>query len=97
LITKPAQSLAIVIPTALLSAVNFIPHPLGTPPELNQPVGVFIVIRLFIGLLPGIGLILAAFILQYYPIKGEYWKQIQKDVMILHEKKHSKLQEMERK
>lgn len=97
LITKPAQSLAIVIPTALLVATNFIPHALGTPPNLNQPIGVFISIRVFIGLIPGIGLLFAAFILQYYPIKGEYWKKIQKDILVLHAEKHSKLKEMERK
>jgi GPH family glycoside/pentoside/hexuronide:cation symporter len=97
LITKPAQSLAIVIPTALLSAVNFIPHALGTPPVFPQPAGVDIVIRLFIGLIPGIGLLFSAFILQFYPIKGEYWKKIQKDILILHEKKHAKWKEMERK
>ena len=96
LITKPAQSLAIVIPTALLAIVNFVPHDLGTDP-LPQPAGVDTVIRLFIGLIPGLGLIFAAFILQYYPIKGEYWKKIQKDILVLHEEKHKKLQEMERK
>ena len=97
LVTKPAQSLAIVIPTALLNITNFVPHGIDDPIILNQPDAVFIAIRIFIGLIPGIAFLLAAFILRYYPIKGEYWEKIQKDILILHEQKHSKLQEMERK
>ena len=96
MITKPAQSLAIVIPTFLLSLTGFIPHDIGTEPNLNQPAGAILAIRLFIGLIPGIALILAALILQLYPIKGEYWKKIQKDILILHDKKYKKFKSMER-
>jgi GPH family glycoside/pentoside/hexuronide:cation symporter len=96
LITKPAQSLAIVIPAALLSITNFIPHEIGTPPVLPQPPEAILAIRLFIGLIPGIALILAALILQFYPIRGEYWKEIQTQVLKLHDEKHKKLKEMER-
>ena len=96
LLTKPAQSLAIVIPAALLNATNFIPHDVGTPPVLNQPIEALIAIRLFIGLIPGIALILACIILQFYPIRGEYWEKLQKEILILHDKKHQKLKEMER-
>jgi len=96
MITKPAQSLAIIIPTFLLDLTDFIPHPIGTDPVLPQPAGVIFAIRLFIGLIPGIALILAALILQLYPIKGEYWQNIQKEILILHDEKHKKLKEMER-
>ncbi|MFW9951662.1 MAG: MFS transporter [Candidatus Thorarchaeota archaeon] len=96
LLTKPAQSLAIVIPTALLDLANFIPHDLGQPPVLPQPAEAIIAIRLFIGLIPGIALILAALILQLYPIKGEYWENLQKDILILHDQKHKKLEDLER-
>ncbi len=96
LLTKPAQSLAIVIPTILLDLANFIPRPLGQPPVLPQPAEAIFAIRLFISLIPGIALILAAFILQLYPIKGDYWDKIQKDVLILHDQKHKKLKELER-
>ncbi len=95
MITKPAQSLAIVIPTFLLSLTGFESHEIGTPPKL-QPAGAIFAIRLFIGLIPGIALILAALILQLYPIKGEYWQNIQKEILILHDEKHKKLKEMER-
>lgn len=96
LLTKPAQSLAIVIPTALLDLANFIPHNLGDPPVLSQPAEAILAIRLFIGLIPGIALIIAALILQLYPIKGEYWEKLQKDILILHDQKHKKLEDLER-
>jgi GPH family glycoside/pentoside/hexuronide:cation symporter len=95
-LTKPAQSLAIIIPTALLDLANFISHDLGQPPVLPQPTEAIFAIRLFIGLIPGIALVLAALILQLYPIKGEYWEKLQKDILILHDKKQKKLEDLER-
>ncbi|MHA1104923.1 MAG: MFS transporter [Promethearchaeota archaeon] len=95
LITKPAQSLAIVIPTALLSISGFIPR-VGPDPILSQPAAAIFAIRLFIGLIPGIALLLASIILQFYPLKGEHWAKMQKDILILHDEKHNKLQEMSR-
>lgn len=92
LITKPAQSLVIIIPGFMLSAAGFIPHALGTPPVLDQPIMVFTSIRLFIGLIPGIALLLASLILQFYPLKGEYWEKIQKEILELHAEKHKKYQ-----
>ncbi len=96
LITKPAQSLAIVIPTALLAMSGFIPRPEFGDPVLSQPVEAILAIRLFIGLIPGIALILASIILQFYPLKGEHWAKMQEEILILHDEKHKKLQEMTR-
>jgi len=96
LLTKPAQSIAIIIPTALLDLANFIPHPLGEDPVLDQPAAAIFAIRLFIGLIPGIALILAAIILRYYGIKGAYWEGVQSQILILHEEKHQKLEKMEK-
>jgi len=99
LITKPAQSIALAIPVALLAATNFIPRTLTggiARPDL-QPAEAILAIKLFMGLIPGIALILEALILQLYPLKGEYWAKIQKDILILHDKKHAKLLEMEKK
>jgi len=96
LITKPAQSLAIVIPTALLAMSGFIPRDAFNHPVLPQPVAAILAIRLFIGLIPGIALILAAIILQFYPLKGEHWATMQQKILILHDEKHKKLQEMTR-
>jgi GPH family glycoside/pentoside/hexuronide:cation symporter len=96
LITKPAQSLAIVIPTALLAISGFIPRS-GTPPvpHLPQPATAILAIRLFIGLIPGIALILASLILIWYPLKGEHWADIQRKILILHEEKAQKLKELQ--
>lgn len=95
LITKPAQSLVIIIPAIMLNLSGFIPHALGTPPELNQPEMVFLSIRTFIGLIPGIALLLGAIILQFYPLKGEYWEEVQEEVLELHQEKRNKYQEMQ--
>jgi GPH family glycoside/pentoside/hexuronide:cation symporter len=94
--TKPAQSIAIIIPTVLLDLANFIPHELGEPPVLPQPKAAIFAIRVFIGLIPGIALILAALILQLYPIKGDYWVKIQNEILILHEEKFKKLESLKR-
>jgi GPH family glycoside/pentoside/hexuronide:cation symporter len=95
-VTKPAQSVALIIPVALLAWARFIPRS-GGEPNLNQPTEVFLAIRLFIGLIPGIALLLEVLILQLYPLKGKYLIEIQEKVLVLHGQKHSKLQEMEKK
>jgi GPH family glycoside/pentoside/hexuronide:cation symporter len=98
LITKPAQSFALIIPAALLSLAGFIPRDLtgGVPQPDLQPDAVFLAIRIFIGLIPGICLLLAAAILQLYPLKGEYWEEVQEKVLELNEEKRKKLEEIER-
>jgi len=96
LITKPAQSIAIVIPSLLLDWTGFIPREEFQPPNLNQPFEALLAIRFFTLLIPGLALIFSSLILQKYPIRGEYWDNIQKQVLILHDKKHKKLKEMER-
>lgn len=95
LVTKPAQSLAIVIPTALLAISGFLPRP-DPNTILPQPPEAIIAIRLFIGLIPGIALILASIILIWYPLKGEHWVEIQKQILELHDQKAQKLKDLER-
>jgi GPH family glycoside/pentoside/hexuronide:cation symporter len=95
LITKPAQSLVILIPGIMLYFSNFIPR-IGPDPILTQqPEMVFVSIRVFIGLIPGIALLLGALILQFYPIKGEYWEEVQKEVLELHQEKQKEYQKMQ--
>ncbi|MBD3213537.1 MAG: hypothetical protein GF311_13095 [Candidatus Lokiarchaeota archaeon] len=98
LITKPAQSFALIIPAALLSLAGFIPRDLtgGVPRPDLQPDAVFLAIRIFIGIIPGICLLLAAAILQLYPLKGEQWEEVQEKVLEMHEEKSKKLADMER-
>ncbi|MBD3338174.1 MAG: hypothetical protein GF353_03640 [Candidatus Lokiarchaeota archaeon] len=93
LVTKPAQSVALVIPVALLAWANFIPRT-GGQAILNQPSEVFLAIRLFMGLIPGIALLAEVGILQLYPLKGEYLKEVQEKVLHLHAEKSSKLEKM---
>ena len=96
MITKPAQSLVVIIPGIMLALSNFQPR-IGPDPILNQPFMVFVSIRAFIGLIPGIALLLGALILQFYPLKGEYWEKVQEDVLELHQEKQKKYQDMQEK
>jgi GPH family glycoside/pentoside/hexuronide:cation symporter len=96
MITKPAQSLVVIIPGIMLALSNFQPR-IGPDPILNQPFMVFVSIRAFIGLIPGIALLLGALILQFYPLKGEYWEEVQEEVLELHQEKQKKYQEMQKK
>ena len=95
LITKPAQSLALWIPAFLLGLNHFVPRNAITG-ELYpfQPQAALTAMRLFIGLLPGIALLVEAAILSFYPLRGKHLKDIQKRVLILHDEKHKKLKEM---
>jgi glycoside/pentoside/hexuronide:cation symporter, GPH family len=97
LITKPAQSLALWIPAFLLEITDFIPrNPITQeiwPYQLPQ---VYTAMRMFVGLLPGIALLVEALILSFYPLRGQHWKELQKQVLILHDEKHKKLKEMSR-
>ena len=98
LITKPAQSLAVIVPTILLAITGFIPRSDtgGIPrPDLQPPEALF-AIRAFTGLIPGLALLAEAVILFAYPLKGAYWKEVQEKVLILHDEKHQKLKEMQR-
>ncbi len=97
LITKPAQSLALWIPAFLLEINHFIPRdPITLEIYPYQPGGVYTAMRIFVGLLPGIALLIEALILSFYPLRGQHWKNLQKQVLILHDEKHQKLKEMSR-
>jgi len=54
-------------------------------------------IKVLIGLLPGIVMLVGVLILFLYPLKGEYLEKIQKQVLEMHEEKHSKLLDIEGK
>lgn len=91
LLTKPAQSFALMIPAALLSWASFIPRSANEGEIfLPQPEPVYIAIKIFIGLIPGIALLLEALIFKWYPLKGDYLKKIQKEILVLHEEKHNR-------
>jgi GPH family glycoside/pentoside/hexuronide:cation symporter len=97
LITKPAQSLALWIPAFLLGINGFIPRNEITGVIYPyQPLPAILAMRLFVGLLPGIALLVEAALLSFYPLRGNKLKDMQHKILILHDEKHKKLKEMSR-
>jgi GPH family glycoside/pentoside/hexuronide:cation symporter len=96
-ITKPAQSVALVLPAIMLTIANFVPRDaFGVIQTQTHPTEVDFAIRAFMGLIPAIALFLEVLILQFYPLKGDYLVKVQKEVLALHNEKHDKLMELEK-
>lgn len=93
LITKPAQSLSLIIGPLLLEVSGFLVPEAGGAIILDQPETALIAIKALIGLIPGFLLLIGTLILMFYPIKGDYLKEIQAKIITLHEEKESKLKE----
>ena len=94
LITKPAQSLATGIVAWTLLWANFVSiEANGGVIQLDQDVNVYLGIRIFIGLIPGIALLLGALILVFYPLKGSYLNEIQEKVLRMHAEKKALMAE----
>ncbi len=91
-ITKPAQSLAIAAAAILLQMSGFLPAR-GGQIVLDQPESAIFMIKIVIGVLPGVALFLGALILHWYPLKGDHLKEVQEKVLKMHEEKHAKLME----
>ena len=97
-VTKPAQSVAIALPTLLLTIAHFVPRDaLGNIQLQTHPAEVDFAIRTFMGLIPAIALYLEVLILQLYPLKGDYLADVQEKVLVLHQEKRAKLLEMDKK
>ncbi len=92
-ITKPAQSLAIALAAILLQLSGFLTPGPGGAIIINQPESVIFMIKIIIGFLPGVALLIGALILNWYPLKGDYLKEVQEKVLKMHEEKHAKLLE----
>lgn len=82
LLTKPAQSLALALPPFLLEFSHFVTREEnGGIIFNNQPPEALLMIRFIIGLIPGIGMLLAAIILHFYPMrKRSYLESIQTQI-----------------
>jgi glycoside/pentoside/hexuronide:cation symporter, GPH family len=89
LITKPAQSIALALSPIILEATQFVTreHNAGQI-FLNQPESAIFGIKVIAGLIPGIALLLGALLLYLYPLRGEYLRKMQADVLALHARKH---------
>ena len=92
LITKPAQSIALVLIAQILASANFVTRVANQGEAfLNQPASAIFGIKTLVGLIPGIAMLLGAVILTWYPLKGAYLEKVQKEVLELHAKKHDQL------
>jgi GPH family glycoside/pentoside/hexuronide:cation symporter len=92
LITKPAQSIAIALPPFILEGAKFVTRESnGGLLFANQPASAIFGIKVFIGLIPGIAMLLGAAILFFFPLKGKRLEQMHKEVLVLHAKKKALL------
>ena len=67
-----AQSLAIALPPFILEAAHFVTREANNNVVfLNQPASAVFGIKVFIGLIPGIAMLLGALILFWFPLRGE--------------------------
>jgi GPH family glycoside/pentoside/hexuronide:cation symporter len=88
LVTKPAQSLAIALPPFILEATHFITRETNhNVAFLNQPASAVFGIRAFVGLIPGVALLLGALILFWFPLQGAQLEKMQRDLLALHARK----------
>jgi len=93
LITKPAQSLAIALAAVLLQLSGFRSAGSGGI-IVDQPASTIFMIKIVVGFLPGFAILIGAIILHWYPLKGDYLKEVQAKVLKMHEEKHAKLMEL---
>ena len=94
MITKPAQSLAIALPPFILEATHFVTREANNNMIfLDQPASALFGIKVFIGLIPGIAMLLGALILFWFPLRGARLEKMQHDLLELHAKKKAMLKE----
>ncbi len=94
MLTKPAQSLGLILISNILAATLFITRGQNAGQiVLDQPDSALLGIRILFGLIPGIAMLAGAAILQLYPLRGAYLKEIQAKVLELHAEKKERLKE----
>jgi GPH family glycoside/pentoside/hexuronide:cation symporter len=93
LVTKPAQSLALAIPPFLLEATHFVTREANNNVIfLDQPASAIFGMKIFVGLVPGIAMLLGALILFWFPLRGERLARMQHDLLELHARKKDELE-----
>ena len=93
MLTKPAQSLALALPPFILEATNFVTREANNGVIfLDQPASAVFGIKVFVGLIPGIAMLLGVLILFWFPLQGNKLEKMQKDVLTLHARKKAKLE-----
>jgi GPH family glycoside/pentoside/hexuronide:cation symporter len=98
LLTKPAQSVALALMPFVLEATRFVTREqnLGKI-YMNQPESALLGIKVIVGLIPGLALILGAIILIWFPLRGKRLEQVQEDVLALHARKRTQLDQHHRR
>ena len=88
LITKPAQSIAIWVTPFILERTKFVTRASNLGEIfLDQPAEALMGIKIFTGEIPGLACLLGALILVWYPLRGERLRNIQEEVLRLHQHK----------
>jgi len=94
LLTKPAQSVALVLIAQILAVTEFVTRESNQGIIfLDQPESALSGIKTLVGLIPGIAMLLGALILIWYPLKGEYLQNVQSKVLEMHAEKQAKLEQ----
>ncbi len=92
LITKPAQSVALALIPIVLEATNFVTREANNGQIfLNQPESALFGIKALMGLIPGLALLLGAFLLNWYPLRGDYLEKVKTELLELHARKQAQL------
>lgn len=92
LITKPAQSIALALSPFILEATHFITRQQNQGAIFqDQPASAIFGMKVIIGLIPGIALLIGAWILAFYPLRGKHLAEVQQRVLELHAQKHAQL------
>jgi GPH family glycoside/pentoside/hexuronide:cation symporter len=95
LVTKPAQSIAIALSPWILQLTHFVTRNSNDGQiVLDQPASALFGIKLFMGLIPGIAMLLGALILFLFPLKGKHLEAVQSKVLEMHAQKHEELEKM---
>jgi GPH family glycoside/pentoside/hexuronide:cation symporter len=93
MLTKPAQSLGLILISNILAAALFVTREQNAGQIfLNQPESALFGIRALFGLVPGIAMLAGAAILFLYPLRGAYLREVQQKVLALHAQKHAALE-----
>jgi GPH family glycoside/pentoside/hexuronide:cation symporter len=95
LVTKPAQSVALALAPWILGLTHFITRASNNGEMVvNQPASAIFGIKLFMGLIPGLAMLLGALILFLFPLKDKHLEEVQKKVLEMHAQKQEDLQKL---
>jgi GPH family glycoside/pentoside/hexuronide:cation symporter len=94
LLTKPAQSVALVLIAQILATTAFVTRESNQGVIfLDQPGSAIFGIKILVGLIPGVAMLLGALILNWYPLKGQHLQEVQAEVLKMHARKQAQLEQ----